>query len=113
MRRTRQCCASRTARGELFNRRSSLARGVAMAITGTYGFVYCGANGLGVGLFVIDKDGRLVGSDYVGAKYEGTASESSDGTINVDISFDVPPGVILVQGTSPQDLPHKRQVVHT
>jgi hypothetical protein len=81
-----------------------------MVINGTYGFVYCGVNGLGVGLFVIDNE-RLVGSDYTRAKYEGTATANADGSISINISFDVPPGVIL--GTAPQDLPHRRQVVHT
>ena len=83
-----------------------------MSIDGTYGFVYCGVNGLGVGLFVIEN-GRLIGSDYMGAKYEGTATEKRDGSIAIDISFEVPPGVIFVQGTSPQDLPHRRQISQT
>jgi hypothetical protein len=83
-----------------------------MSIDATYGFVYCGVNGLGVGLFVIEN-GRFTGSDYAGARYEGTASENGDGSISIEISFEVPPGVILVQGTSPQDLPHTRRVSHT
>jgi hypothetical protein len=83
-----------------------------MAITGTYGFVYCGVNGLGVGLFVVQNE-RFIGSDYMGAKYEGTATENSDDSITLDISFEVPAGIILVQGTSPQDLPHRRRIVHT
>jgi hypothetical protein len=42
-----------------------------MASNGTYGVVYCGADGLGVGVFNV-KDGVIVGADYAGGRYHGT-----------------------------------------
>jgi hypothetical protein len=69
-----------------------------MAIEGTYGFVYGGANGLGVAFFTVEGE-RLRGIDYVGGRYDGTARENPDGTILIAIEFDVLPGMVLVQGT--------------
>jgi hypothetical protein len=80
-----------------------------MAMDGTYGFVYCGANGIGLGVLTVTK-GVVRGSDYAGGKYDGTAQENADGTIDLTLSFEVRPGVALVQGTSAQDVPHTRQI---
>jgi hypothetical protein len=80
-----------------------------MAIDGTYGFVYCGVNGLGVGVFTVTNQ-RFEGSDYGGIRYSGTAKENPDGTIALEIKFDVPAGAELVQGTAAQDVPHGRQI---
>lgn len=80
-----------------------------MAIVGTYGFVYCGANGVGIGVFVIDG-GRLRGRDIANGRYEGTAQENSDSSISLAIDFEVMPGLSLVQGTAPQSVPHRRRV---
>ena len=44
-----------------------------MAIDGTYGFVYCGSTGLGVGVFCVRGD-RFEGLDYAGGRYEGIAN---------------------------------------
>jgi hypothetical protein len=82
-----------------------------MAIDGTYGFVYSGANGIGIGVFAI-SDGRIVGSDFVGGRYTGSATEQADGRIAVELTFDVRPGMMLVEGTSPQDVPHSRRITH-
>jgi hypothetical protein len=78
-----------------------------MAIDGTYGFVYCGVNGLGVGVFTV-KEGEVRGKDYAGVRYSGIAKENSDGTVALMISQEVPPGVELAQGTAAQELPHTR-----
>jgi hypothetical protein len=80
-----------------------------MALDGTYGFVYCGDIGLGLGVFTV-TGGEVKGRDYAGGKYSGTAKEGPDGTITLALAFEVQPGIRLVQGTAPQDLPHTRQI---
>lgn len=83
-----------------------------MSIEGTYGFVYSGVNGLGVGIFTVVGE-KFDGVDFVGGRYRGTARENDDGTISISIDFDVKPGMApLVQGTAPQDIPHRRHIEH-
>ena len=74
-----------------------------MALDGTYGWVYCGAIGLGIGVFTV-TGGQIEGRDYAGGKYSGTAKERPDGRITIALTFEVQPGVALVQGTAPQDV---------
>ena len=57
-----------------------------MAIDGTYGFVYCGVNGLGLGVFTV-ADGVFRGRDYGGGTYEGSAREIADGTGSISLSL--------------------------
>jgi hypothetical protein len=84
-----------------------------MSIDGnTYGFVYCGANGVGIGAFTISGE-RFRGTDMAGGRYDGTARENPDGSIDLNIEFDVMPGETLVQGTAPQEVPHRRRVSQT
>jgi hypothetical protein len=83
-----------------------------MAIDGTYGFVYCGATGLGIGVFTVQND-ALEGSDYGGSRYIGTAKEASDGRILLSFHLEVPAGVTLVQGTAPQEFPHSKRITQT
>ncbi|MGE4048543.1 MAG: hypothetical protein AB7F35_27050 [Acetobacteraceae bacterium] len=72
----------------------------------TYGFVYCGVAGVGLGIFRVTGS-ELVGIDFAGSKYRGTIIEDrKTGEINLSIEMTVPVGVFLVQGTSPQDLPY-------
>jgi hypothetical protein len=78
-----------------------------MASNGTYGVVYCGTDGLGVGVFNL-KDSVVVGADYSGGRYRGTATETANGNITLDLTFDVPSGIELVQGTAPQDAAARR-----
>jgi hypothetical protein len=73
-------------------------------IDGTYAFVYSGVNGLGVGIFTVLGE-KFEGVDFVGGRYTGTARENRDGTISISIDFDIKPGMDLVQGTSPQEVP--------
>jgi hypothetical protein len=80
-----------------------------MSVDGTYCFVYSGANGLGVGVFKVET-GKFEGADYVGGRYTGTAHANEDGTIALDIEFDVPAGLVLVQGTAPQEIPYRRRI---
>jgi hypothetical protein len=82
-----------------------------MSIEGTYGFVYSGLNGLGVGIFTVTGE-SFEGVDFVGGRYAGTARENSNSTISISIDFDVKPGMVLVQGTAPQDVPHRRHIEH-
>jgi hypothetical protein len=83
-----------------------------MAIDGTYGFAYRAVNGMGIGVFTVTS-GKFTGCDYAGGRYTGTATENPDGTIEIDIDFDVMPGAMLVQGTAAQDVPHLRGIHHT
>ena len=83
-----------------------------MAIDGTYGFVYCGASGLGIGVFTVQNE-ALEGSDYGGSRYLGTAKEASDGRIVLSFHLEVRAGVSLVQGTAPQEVPHSRRITQT
>jgi hypothetical protein len=83
-----------------------------MDLDGTYGFVYCGNGGLGAGVFSINGD-RFEGRDIGGSSYKGTATQDGDGNIVLDVQMLVPSGVVLVQGTAPQDLPHSRQISWT
>jgi hypothetical protein len=80
-----------------------------MALDGTYGFVYCGVIGLGVGVFTVTA-GQVTGRDCFGGEYSGTAEERPDGTITLALTFEVQPGIGLVQGTSAQELPYTRQI---
>jgi hypothetical protein len=73
-----------------------------MAIDGTYGFVYCGSKGLGVGVFRV-HGGSFEGTDYAGGRYEGTAVEDQHGNIHLRLTFEGPPGMGLVPGATPQD----------
>jgi len=82
-----------------------------MQIDGIYAFVYSVANGLGLGVFAV-RNGQVQGRDYAQASYRGTAAVQSDGSIELDLHMTVPPGVELVQGTSPQEIPYQRQIKH-
>ena len=79
-----------------------------MSLDGTYGFVYSGVNGIGIGVFVI-KDGTVTGRDWANTSYSGSAMENADSTITMDLRLRFPPGTYLVQGSSPQDLAHERE----
>ena len=48
-----------------------------MSIDGTYGFVYCGHRGLGIGVFLIEGQ-RIEGSDFAGGSYKGTAVQDGN-----------------------------------
>jgi hypothetical protein len=80
-----------------------------MAIDGTYGFVYCGSSGLGVGVFCVCGE-RFEGLDYAGGRYEGTAVEDQHGNIHLRLTFEGPAGMVPVPGTTPQDAPLRREL---
>jgi hypothetical protein len=80
-----------------------------MGIDGTYGFVYCGNQGLGIGLFLVEGQ-RVEGRDFAGGRYHGSVIQDENGNIHLDVKMLVPEGVVLAQGTAPQDLPHTRQI---
>jgi hypothetical protein len=81
-----------------------------MSIDGIYGFVYCGANDLGFGVFKVFPDGKVIGADCGRGRYTGTAHEDAEGNIVVEYSFTVPPGSTLVQGIAAQDLPYSKAI---
>jgi hypothetical protein len=80
-----------------------------MSIDGTYGFVYCGNRGLGIGVFLIERQ-RIEGRDFAGASYKGTAVQDGKGNIQLDVQMLAPAGVEMAQGTPPQELPHTRHI---
>jgi hypothetical protein len=78
-------------------------------MNGTYGFVYSGETGVGIGVFVI-KDTVLTGADAGGGRYNGSVVIDAN-TQKVEFVFDqfVPAGTFLVQGVSAQEIEHTRQ----
>ena len=82
-----------------------------MANRQTYGFAYSGAIGIGFGVLSV-TDGKVVGQDCAGASYEGSA-DVVEGGIRLHLKMLVPPGIGLVSGATPQELPHFRDIDHT
>jgi hypothetical protein len=82
---------SRTRRRSL-----SLCSNADRPLDGNYGFVYCGAAGLGVGIFNLNGD-QIIGCDYGGGRYTGTAIVDSTGGITVGATVRIAPAVLLVQ----------------
>jgi hypothetical protein len=80
-----------------------------MGIDGTYGFVYCGNRGLGIGVFLVEGQ-RIEGRDFAGGRYMGAAVQDGKGNIQLDVQMQVPAGVEMAQGTAAQDLPHTRHI---
>ena len=75
---------------------------------GTYGFVYSGAIGIGMGIFTL-RTGDLEGVDSGGGTYKGTVIEHQEtGELEVSFSMFVPAGNFLVQGTSEQELDYTK-----
>jgi hypothetical protein len=88
------------------------SEGGAMGIDGTYGFVYCGNRGFGIGVFSING-GHIEGRDFAGSSYKGTAVQDGGGNIVLDVQMLVPSGVVLAQGNAPQGLSHRREISWT
>jgi|SRR5690242_2947391 hypothetical protein len=81
-----------------------------MAIDGTWGFVYWGEAGVGIGAFVVEKDGKLRGSDG-NIKYSGTAVENaSSQKVHLSVDMEIPAGIALVGGAGASEFVHKRHV---
>jgi hypothetical protein len=76
-----------------------------MGIDGTYGFVYCGNRGLGIGVFLVEGQ-RVEGRDFAGGRYMGAAVPDEKGNIQLDVQMQVPAGVEIAS----QDLPHTRHI---
>jgi hypothetical protein len=83
-----------------------------MSLDGTYGFVYCGSTGLGIGAFVVN-DIKVVGCDYSGGRYSGSLTEDTAGNLLLDVTFVVAAGTTVVQGAAAQDIPYARPLKHT
>jgi hypothetical protein len=79
----------------------------ALSADGTYGFVYCGAIGLGIGVFTV-RSGAVVGRDFSGASYHGTANDQPDGSIELSIATIRSD---IAQDMSSQEA-HRRELVH-
>jgi hypothetical protein len=79
-----------------------------MSADGTYSFVYCGEVGVGIGVVTIQNN-ILKGADLTGVQYRGVVSELPNATgYRVVYNMSIPADVVLVQGTAPQDISHKR-----
>jgi hypothetical protein len=79
-------------------------------MNGTYSFVYSGFDGVGLGVFHL-RDSVLVGCDLGGCRYRGVfAKDEATGEIEMSLEQTVRPGVSLVQGTSPQDIPYTKSL---
>ena len=84
-----------------------------MSVDGTYGLVYEGDIGVGIGVLVV-KDGVIRGIDSGGGTYEGTVIEkSAGGDLMVNLKMRVAAGAPLVQGTSPQPIPYTKDILVT
>jgi hypothetical protein len=66
-------------------------------IDGTYGFVYCSTEGLGIGVFTVRGE-TFVGVDATGVQYNGTVAERDDGSIAVEVTLAAPPMSAVVEG---------------
>jgi hypothetical protein len=86
---------------------SPLGDGDTDHLDGTYGFVYCGAIGVGMGVFRVQRS-TLAGVDIAGARYRGTISSTNTDQLHLAFEMAVPAGVMLVQGTAPQDIPYTK-----
>jgi hypothetical protein len=76
-------------------------------INGTYGFVYCGLTGVGIGAFTT-KDGVLNGCD-AGCEYTGSVSvDAATGDYIIDFVQHTPAGIELVQGVEALPWPSDR-----
>ena len=73
-----------------------------MRADGIYTMTFRGAAGWGLGLLEL-RDGVVTGADAAGAMYDGTYSES-DASVTLNLSMIVPPGVTLVQGSTPKSI---------
>jgi hypothetical protein len=77
-------------------------------MNGTYGIVYSGSIGVGLGIFTVE-DSELVGSDLAGGKYRGRVTEdAATGEITAVFKMFVPRGLTQVQGTSSLDMDSTR-----
>jgi hypothetical protein len=75
-------------------------------MNGTYGFVYAGFIGVGIGVFTI-RGSVLTGA---GGKYAGRVVKDQTEGFTLDFDMFVPAGTFLVQGTSPQDINYTKKV---
>lgn len=76
----------------------------------TYGFVYSGFVGVGLGIFRVTNS-QLIGCDLEGIIYRGTIiKDEATGEMVLSVDQTVPPGVFLVQGTSSLDITHTRTI---
>jgi hypothetical protein len=81
-----------------------------VAMNGTYGFVYCGIIGVGMGVLRL-SDTDFIGSDLAGGKYRGTIlKDETTGAVELAFEMTVPTGVFLVTGTSAQDMPYTKRI---
>ena len=82
--------------------------GTVSDLNGTWGFVFAGDLGIGIGGIVV-KDGKFHGADSGGVKYSGTIEwNPATAKFKLDFDMDVPPDVMLVGGIFGYELPMKR-----
>ena len=77
----------------------------------TYSFVFSGETGQGFGvLHITGKSAFAV--DQTNVKYRGSAIETEDGGIQVDMIASIPAGVNLVSGAAEQEIDTSRPISH-
>ncbi len=74
-----------------------------MSTDGTYGFVYCGWNGLGIGVFTV-RAGIVTGSDSGQVTYQGKATEQPDGRIDSFANFGEALSNLIAVSLSPETM---------
>jgi hypothetical protein len=80
------------------------------AMDGTYGIVFGGVAGVGMGFFVV-RDGTLTGAGIAGGRFQGCVTpDPATGALHIVFDHFVPAGLRLVQGTSPHDLDMTKQL---
>jgi hypothetical protein len=78
-----------------------------MGADGTYSFAYCGEVGVGLGVISIQNN-ILKGADLAGGQYTGVVTELPNARYRIVFDMFIPAGTFLVQGGSPQEMPHTR-----
>jgi hypothetical protein len=76
-------------------------------MNGTYGFVYSGSRGVGLGVLTI-RDSVVTGCDTGGAKYSGRMIEDASGSFTLNFEMFVPAGTVLIQGASEQEMSYTK-----
>src|SRR4051794_805000 len=83
-----------------------------MSLVGTYGFVYCGNTGVGIGVLSINSGGEVTGCDLTGGRYRGHAHERANGEVLFDVVFVVAPDIEPSRARAPRRVLHTRPLKH-
>ncbi|MER8786905.1 hypothetical protein NKH71_03390 [Mesorhizobium sp. M0983] len=76
---------------------------------GVYSVVASAIGGSSIATIKI-KDGRLVGNDLSGSRYQGTLAGNGDETVTFDLEVSMPPNVFGIWGTSASETVQTRAI---